>query len=225
MPKSLTRQLPSSVPPDVARSFPANANNSAATGYGHGRKAVQLGDGGLLFPPIHYDRSRSTLLAASGGRTKTSGSGFNSGITSGFNSEPYTNARVARLGPPRLNPSNPADAPEEEPPEPSQVNMLGPSKPRVTSQSAEFATRFAHRPSTRPKVIGLDSETMIPRPQGNKGLSRGIGGFFPPVKLRMAPGEPSLPPGHAHRTAKVSDDDSTPPPPSIPHTNHAIEYR
>ena len=82
-----------------------------------------------------------------------------------------------------------------------QVNMMGPAKPRITSQSAEFATRFANRPSTRPKVIGLDSETMIPRGKGSKGASRGIGGFFPPVKLRMA-ADHSIP-HHHNKPSKV----------------------
>ena len=171
------------MPTSAARLLPSSvppddASSSHAHG-GNGRQAVRLGHGSpVLFPPIPYTRTHTTFFG--------SGRAYN------------VNNPVARLGGPRNSPPPP---PEEQP---TQVNMLSPSKPRVTSQSAEFATRFAHRPSTRPKVIGLDSETMIPRPQGNKGVARGIGGFFPPVKLRMAPGEPQLPPGHSHRTAKVS---------------------
>ena len=129
--------------------------------------------------------------------------------TTFFNAGRYNiNNRVLRVG---LGTSKPhhwqhhlegQDQHLEEDPQPTQVNMLSPSKPHVASQSAEFATRFAHRPSTRPKVQQLDSETMIPRAQGSKAVSRGIGGFFPPVKLRMA-GEHQLPPGHAPRPAKV----------------------
>ena len=63
----------------------------------------------------------------------------------------------------------------------------------------EYADRFKAKPTGRPHVVGFDGMTLL-----ENGLQecRGLGGFFPPVKLRVA--TPSTPETETIRTSTSS---------------------
>lgn len=82
-------------------------------------------------------------------------------------------------------------------------NRYGPNYSRAPvkgNSPAEYALRFKARTATKPKVVGFDSDKLLP---GNKkkvqvkefheGNSRKAHGFFPPVKLRSSLNVPFVP--------------------------------
>ena len=66
----------------------------------------------------------------------------------------------------------------------SLPEMFSPSSRQTSFHSPTYSSHSKGRTSTKPNVVGLDPKQVIPSGRNRRSHSRGVNGFFPPVKLR-----------------------------------------